>query len=343
MANARLAKRESAVVEAIAEVDLDTQVLPEELRRVVAARLEVEREGWRRCEPETVGTLFFSALGDPAGAYRIQYRHDPVVRLVWASRRSDGEPWRLTVFVGVQLASVATSWRTAIANVGFKEYEVVMAFWTLIGNENGSWTVTDFEPMDRGRHYLEDPLPAGPSDGDLRDDATISLAVADGALATATAELTEVDAPVRRRLLDLSLVDGRYAPDAIAACVREIARAWEAAVEHGEREVLERWTTPEAATQLSRPTPNGLRRVRNLDVRQVRIEALDTDSDLPTVTVAAELEGIRWLANRHGVGQTPISGSQLRRRSFTEHWTLRFHPHDDSPWILTDVKDPGRR
>ena len=342
MANARLAKREEAVVAAIAEVDPDAHVLPDELRQVVAARVEAERAAWRRCEPETIATLFFSPSGTPPGAHRIEYRKDPAVRLIWASRRSDEEPWRLTVLVAMQLTTVATSWRTAISNFGFREYELVMAFWTLQADDDG-WTVTDFEPMDRGQHYLKDPLPAPPSDGELNDDATISLAVADGAVATSAATLTEVDAPVRRRLLDLSLVDGRYAPDAIAACVREIARAWDAAVEHGEREALERWSTPDAATQLCRPTPNGLRRVRILDVRQVRIEALDTHGELPTVTVVAELEGIRWLANRHGRAQTPIFGSQSRRRSFTEHWTLRFDAHDESPWLLTDVRDPGRR
>jgi hypothetical protein len=338
---ARLAERESAVVSAVAEVDIDTQLVPDELRRYATARVEAERDAWRRGEEDTLGALFSDGFGDTPGRYRIEQRRDPLARLVWASRRTDDEPWRPVLLVSVPLSAAATSWRVARSDLGFRTYAIASAWWT-VTDTGGGWTLAQVEPLERGHHYLHDRLPNAPVDDDLHDDVTVALAVADGAVATPVAALTEVDAPVQRRLLDLSLVDERYAPDAIAACVREIARAWEAATERGEQDGLARWCTPEALEALLRPTPNGVRRVRNLEVEKVRIEALDTTTEPPAVAVTADLHGLRWLADRHGA-HTPISGNDHNARSFTEHWTLRFEPQGKAPWRLTHVERPGRR
>ena len=154
------------------------------------------------------------------------------------------------------------------------------------------------------------------------------------------AELTDVDTSTESQLLDLSVLDGRYAPDVIVACVCEIARAREAATTSNDRQPLESCCTPQAVPQLFHPTPNGLRRVLNLDARRVQITALNTDEQPPTVSISASLHGQRWLATHRG---GTISGSQTRRRDFTEQWTLCLDPSAESPWRLIDVKDAGRR
>jgi hypothetical protein len=337
----RLAKREAAVAGSVAEVDLDLRLEPGELRRFVRARVASEAEAWRRGELDGFEALFkWSDPGD-GGRYRIELTRGPIARLQWATRASDDDPWRLVVLVGVQIGLAATSWRVARSSLGFKEWWLLHAWWTLVADGDG-WTIAQVEPDDRGSHYHRDRLPNAPRDDDWRDEATIALAGADRASATGVAQLGEADEPVRVRLLDLSLLDGRYAPDAIVACVGEIVRAWEGATEREERAELERWSSEDALHQLCRPTPNGMRRVRNLELRGVRITALDTDGAAPRVAVEVHLHGLRWLASVHGA-HTPISGNDLRDRSFTERWTLDLHPDGDAPWRVTDVAKPGRR
>jgi predicted lipid-binding transport protein (Tim44 family) len=153
------------------------------------------------------------------------------------------------------------------------------------------------------------------------------------------AQLTDVDTSTESQLLDLSVIDGRYAPAVISACAGEIVRLWEAATAAGDRKPLEAWCTPAAARQLFHPTPHGLRRVLNLETRRIRIEALDARSDPPTVSVALDLRGQRWLATADG---DRLSGSRRRHREFTERWTLCLDTSQSSPWRLTDVDDPGR-
>jgi hypothetical protein len=313
--SARLASRESDVIAAVARADVSAEPLvPDELRAFVKDRIATRR------------------LGATGAVYRT--RHDPLVRLVWASKPDAEEAWRVVLLVWLELVTAGRSWRF------FKQYSVVSECWTLVrAGEN--WSFDGMESSAAAQHYLTDPLPGQGSDQDLHDEATISTAVTDvPASKVPVAELTDVDATTRSQLLDLSLVDGRYAPDVIAACVGEITRAWESATFAHDRKLLEPCCTPEAATQLFHPTPHGVRRVQNLETRRVQIDALHPDPEPPTVNVTLELHGQRWLATSHG---GKISGSRTRRRDFTEHWTLRLDPSAESPWRLIDVQDPGRR
>jgi hypothetical protein len=333
--SARLASRESDIVAAAARADASAEPLvPDELRAFVVQQIAAERDGWQRGDPTSIAALFQSKFDRPEGRYRIFTRRDPLVRLVWASKRAADGSWRVVVLLWLELVTVGRSWRF------YKRYSIESGCWTLI-REGESWSVDRVESAVDGRHYLTDPLPDHGSGQELHDEATISTAVEDVAPGELpVAELTDVDASTKSQLLDLSLVDGRFAPDAIAACVCEIARVWESATFARDRRVLERWCTPEAATQLFHPTPHGLRRVLNLETRRVQINALHPDPEPPTVSVTLELHGQRWLATDRG---GKISGSRTRQREFTEHWTLRLDPSTESPWRLIDVQDPGRR
>lgn len=333
--SARLASRESDVVAAAARADVSAEPLvPDELRTFVVQRIAAERDGWQRGDPTSITALFQTTFDSPRGRYRIFTRHDPLVRLVWASKPAADESWRVVVLLWLELVTVGRSWRF------FKQYSVDSACWTLI-RDGESWSIDRVESVADGQHYLTDPLPDQGSDQELHDEATISSALEDVAPGEVpVAELTDVDASTQSQLLDLSLVDGRYAPDVIAACVSEIARAWESATFAQDRKLLEPGCTPEAATQLFHPTPHGLRRVLNLKTRRVQINALHPDLEPPTVSVTVQLHGQRWLATSHG---GKISGSRTRQREFTEHWTLRLDPSTEFPWRLIDVQDPGRR
>jgi hypothetical protein len=339
----RMAKRERAVVAAVAEVDPDFALDPAELRRFAVERIAAQREAWRAGDFATIAELLHQTYRYEPGRYTIDYEEDPVARVQWAVRAGDDEPWRIVLFVSVQLHRRATSRRVALHDLGADEWDLVGVWWTLV-RDGDSWRLARVEEQERGLHYRKDPLPNAPRDAELRDEATVEVATGDGAAAAAVATLTEADGPVRSRLLDLSLVDGRFAPDAIAACVGEIARAWEAATEDGERAGLGRWSAPDVVDDLCHPTPNGVRRVRNLAVEQVRIAALDAAHEPPRVELEAHLHGLRWLADLHG-SHTPISGTDRHARSFTERWTLELGAAGDgaAPWRLVAVERPGRR
>jgi hypothetical protein len=278
--------------------------------------------------------LFHSIVDQPAGRYRILCRRDPLVRLVWARKGVADESWQVVVLLWLGLVTVGRWWRFD------NRYSVQSAYWTLV-REGDSWCIELVESAAEGAHYLIDPMPDQGLEQALHDEATISTAVESVAPdLVPVGELTDVDASTHTQLLDLSLVDGRYAPDVIVACACEIARAWESATFARDRKLLEPWCTPEAATQLFHPTPHGLRRVLNLGPRRVKINALDPDAAPPTVSVTLQLHGQRWLATDHG---SKISGSRTHQRDFTEHWTLALDPSPECPWRLTDVQDPGRR
>jgi hypothetical protein len=347
----RLAARESDVVKAAARHDVAADPLdPDALRAFVVQRIAAEYGTWQEGDPTSITSLFGEPFAGLEGRYRIFAPHDPLVRLVWAARHAAGEPWRAVVVVWLELVAVGRSWRV------YKEYSVKSAYWTLVaeggaegeagadgeaGAEGEGWRVVHVESDIEGQHYLTDPLPEEGSDQQLHDEATISTAVDSAPSADmSVTELTDVDASTKGQLLDLSLVDGRYAPDVIAACACEIARAWESATFARDRKQLEPWCTPEAAGQLFAPAPHRVRRVLDVETRRVQITGLDRDSDPPTVSVTVELHGRRWLADDWGI---TISGSNRRHRDFAEQWTLRLDPSMQCPWRLIDVLDPGRR
>jgi hypothetical protein len=329
--HARLTSRESDVVAAAAGADVSADALdPDALHGFAVQRIAAERVGWQRGDPTSIPVLFGTHFDRPEGRCRILVGHDPLVRLVWAGRRAADDPSLVALLVSLELVTTGPF---------SKQYSIESAYWTM-GPERDGWKIERVEGAAEGRHFLTDPLLDKGPDQELHDEAAISTAVEDAApKQLPVGQLTDADAPTRSQLLDLSVVDGRYAPDAIAACVSEIARLWESATSAQDRKLLEPWCTAEAATQLLHPTPHGWRRVLNLETRGVQIDALHTESDPPTISVTLQLHGQRWLATDHG---TRLSGSRIRHRDFTEHWTLRLDPSTSCPWRLTDVQDAGR-
>jgi hypothetical protein len=331
----RLASRESDVIAAAAKSDVEPDPLdPDALRGFVVQRIAAEYGAWQRGDSTSIAALFGRGIGQLEGRYRIFAPHDPLVRLVWASRRGANEPWRAVVVLWLELVAVGRSWQL------YKQYTVMRAYWTLV-SEGETFRVDRVDSETDGEHYLTDPLPDEGSDQQLHDEATISTAVESTPSADVeAAELTDVDASTKSQLLDLSLVDGRYAPDVIAACACEIARAWESATFAQDRTLLEPWCMPEAAAQLMHPAPHRVRRVLDLQARRVQITALDRGSEPPTVSVTVQLHGRSWLADDWGI---KISGSKRRHRDFSEQWTLRLDPSTQCPWRLNDVLDPPQR
>jgi hypothetical protein len=194
-----------------------------------------------------------------------------------------------------------------------------------------------------GAHALEEEIVATPwSDTQaLRDEAITERAVADAAPARAD-ELTSVDfaGDAHAQALDLSLADGRFAPDVLEIAARRAVRAWATAVD-GEDSALEAIADPLAIRELLHPgDASGRTRlvVRGPRVQRLRITHLDATSSLPTMTVEVDLTGRRYIEDRDTTAV--LAGSRRRPTSFTERWTFALNGDDEQPWRIVAVDAP---
>ena len=218
-------------------------------------------------------------------------------------------------------------------------------YWTL-GKRDGRWILVSIEQDAEGRHNLDAPIVASPwSDEErLHDAALVEGAVADAGagrsgVTFATAELVDVDlaADARAQALDLSLVDGRFAPDVLAAAARRAAEGWAEAVD-GADAPLEAVATREAVDALlyagdaSRATRLVVRGPR---VEQVQIAQLTPTPEPARMTLAVRVCGRRYVEDRDTAAVT--AGSKDRETTFTEHWTMALDGSDETPWRLVGV------
>jgi hypothetical protein len=183
-------------------------------------------------------------------------------------------------------------------------------------------------------------------DQGLRDEALIEGAVQDAVPAgTKLAEVADLDfeGDGRAAALDLSLADGRFAPDVLEVAARRAVAAWADAVDGDDGPLLAR-SHPDAARELLHPgDPSGHTRlvVRGLSVRRISIVSLDPASEPATMTIDVELGGRRYVEDRDTAAV--VSGSQSRSVTFTERWTLALDGPDDQPWRIAAVVTPAGR
>jgi predicted lipid-binding transport protein (Tim44 family) len=69
-------------------------------------------------------------------------------------------------------------------------------------------------------------------------------------------------------------------------------------------------------------------------VKQIRIEAVQVETEPATMTVAVELGGRRYVEDRDTT--TVVSGSKDSATTFTERWTLALDGPDSAPWRIVD-------
>ena len=129
---------------------------------------------------------------------------------------------------------------------------------------------------------------------------------------------------------DLSLADGRFAPDVLEIAARRAVDAWAEAVD-GNDANLRKIATPEAAKELLYAgDASGRTRmvVRGPHVNRIRIVGLDAGAQPPTMTIAVDLTGRRYLEDRDTTAV--VAGSRSRATSFTEHWTMTLDGDESS-------------
>lgn len=293
--------------------------LLEEWRRRLA---DFERKGWHN---------------------RVRVISGPDVRYVGLVNREADVDDRVVLHVGAELEDyVETAGGMRINHSGESSAAATLSeFWTLTKHE-GRWILTSIEQDSEGRHNLDAPIVASPwgDEQRLRDESLVEGAVADAAVAgTATAELVDVDlaSDARTQAMDLSLVDGRFAPEVLAAAARRAAEGWAGAVD-GDDAPLEAVATEDAVGALLYAGDASRRTrlvVRGPRVEQVRIERLQPAPEPARMTLAVQVRGRRYVEDRDTA--TVVSGSKDRETTFTERWTMALDGTDESPWRLAGV------
>jgi len=215
-------------------------------------------------------------------------------------------------------------------------------FWTLQQNGHGRWILTSIEQGAEGTHVLDESIVADALSDDrgMRDETLVEQAVADAVPeGTSVAEVADLDyaGDAHAAALDLSLADGRFAPDVLEITARRAAKAWAEAVD-GDDARLRSIAHGQAVRDLLHPgDPSERTRlvVRGPEVRRIRIVNLDAGSQPPTMTVEVELHGRRYIEDRDTTAI--LAGSQSRSTTFTEQWTFALDGDARQPWLLTAV------
>lgn len=219
----------------------------------------------------------------------------------------------------------------------------LVEFWTLAKRHDGSgWIVASIETDAEGQHVLDAEIVASPwSDERRMQDASLLEVAAMDKLpeGVSTADVARLDyaGNGRAAALDLSLVDGRWAPDVLEASVRRAVAAWAEAVDGADSDLLD-VATPEAAQELLHPGDRSGRTrlvIRGPIVQQLTIVSLDPNVTPPTMTVEAQVRGRRYIEDRDTAAV--LHGSKQTETTATERWTLALAGPDDRPWQVVDA------
>jgi len=272
---------------------------------------------------------------------------EPTVEYLGLSRRGNASEDSVTVRIEAKLRDyVVDRSGNHLKRAGrFGETVHLREFWTLKLGPNGRWMLASIEQGAEGSHVLHDDIITG-ADSDeksMRDEALIEGAVADAVPANVqVAEVAdlEYEGDARAAALDLSLADGRFAPDVLEVAARRAATAWAEAVD-GDDARLRSVAHGQAVRDLLHPgDPSGRTRlvVRGPKVEKIRITGLDAAAQPPTMTVEVQLHGRRYLEDRDTT--QVLAGSQSRATTFTEHWTFALDGDARQPWLLTAAGGP---
>jgi len=275
---------------------------------------------------------------------RVEVLGEPEVRYVGITNREDDAEDRAVVRITGKLrAYVEDGNGRRIMRKGEKDEQITLEeYWTL-ARRDGQWMVLSIEQRAEGDHHLGEPIVASPWSDDqrLEDEAVTELAVADALPeGFTTADLAQVDfaGDARARALDLSVADGRFAPDVLEAAARRAVAAWAEAVD-GDDAALEAVASPGAVGELlyGGDAGRGTRLVvRGPRVKRIQIDSVQVEQVPATMTIAVELGGSRYVEDRDTT--TVLSGSRDGATTFTERWTLALDGSPDAPWrIVTAV------
>jgi predicted lipid-binding transport protein (Tim44 family) len=280
---------------------------------------------------------------------RVEVLGEPSIEYVGLTNRAGEQADRVVVRIEARLRDYvedAYGQRVGRADA-VRETSRVREFWTL-AKRDGRWILQSIEQGAEGTHQLAGQIVAAPwgDEQALRDEALVEGAVQDAVPAgTKLADVADLDfdGDARAAALDLSLADGRFAPDVLEIAARRAVNAWAEAID-GDDGPLLAVSHPEAAHELLHPGDRSERTrlvVRGLDLRRMSIVSLDAGTEPATMTLELELRGRRYLEDRDTAAV--VAGSQSRAVTFTERWTLALDGPDEQPWRIVAAGDRGGR
>ena len=276
---------------------------------------------------------------------RVQIIGEPTVEYVGLNHKGDATD-TVTVRIEAKLRDyVEDRIGNHIKRAGrLSETVRLREFWTL-GRRNGHWMLVSIEQGAEGTHAIDEAIVATTwsDENAMRDEALIEGAVKDAVPdGTKIAEVADLDfrGDAHAAALDLSLADGRFAPDVLEATARRAVTAWAEAVD-GDDARLRSIAHGQAVRDLLHPgDPSGRTRVvvRGPKVERIRITGLDAAAQPPTMSVEVEIEGRRYIEDRDTTAV--LAGSQSRATKFTEHWTFALDGDARQPWLIAGVGAP---
>ena len=218
-------------------------------------------------------------------------------------------------------------------------------FWTL-RRVPGGWRLDSIEQGAEGWHQIDEQLVATSWSDDqaLRDESLVEGAAADAVPAgTNIAELADLNfsGDARAAALDLSVADGRFAPDVLEVCARRAVSAWAQAID-GDAAPLRALAQDDAVGELLHPgDPSGATRlvVRGPVVKQIQVTGFEPAASPPRMTIEVDVQGRRYIEDR--ATTAVISGDPNRPRTFSEHWTFALSGDDAQPWRIVAVPAPA--
>lgn len=277
---------------------------------------------------------------------RVQILGEPQVDYVGLNHKGDAHTDTVTVRVEAKLRDyVEDRLGNHVKRAGHLSETVhLREFWTL-GRRNGRWMLVSIEQGAEGMHAIDEAIVATTwSDNTaLRDEALIEGAVQDAVPEdTNIAEVADLDfkGDAHAAALDLSLADGRFAPDVLEITARRAVTAWAEAVD-GDAARLRSIAHGQAVRDLLHPGDPSQRTrvvVRGPQVTAIRITGLDAAAQPPTMTIEVQLQGRRYIEDRDTTAV--IAGSPSHQTKFTEHWTFTLDGDSRQPWLLAGVASP---
>ena len=277
---------------------------------------------------------------------RIEVLGVPEVEYVGLHRDRGGAE-RVTVRIEAKLRDYVTdrAGRHVKRTGSIAESVRLREFWTLERRDD-HWVLASIEQGAEGSHALRDRIVQTDwaDEERLRDEAMVEQAVAEAVPdGTRIADIASLDfaGDARAQALDLSLADGRFAPDVLEIAARRAVAAWVTAVD-GPDDDLRHLADATAIHQLLHPgDPSGRTRivVRGAEVRRIRIAALDAAAEPATMTVDVDLHGHRYLEDRDTA--QVLAGNPARAIDFTERWTFAVTGDAGSPWRIVAASTPA--
>jgi predicted lipid-binding transport protein (Tim44 family) len=351
----RAARRRQVELAAAEAAEDDPLFAPEMVVQGAEQMFRMAQEAWDACDDARLAQLLSPELlvewrrrladfADRGWRNRVEVLAVEAVEYLGLVNREGEADDRVTCRITAHLRDfVETDTGARIKRAGATSDVVALTEYWTFGRRDGGWIVASIESDVEGAHVMTQEIVATPwaDEQRLSDASLVEVAVADKLPAdVSTAEVADLDyaGDARAAALDLSLVDGRWAPDVLEASARRAVAAWAEAVDGADRDLLD-VATPAAASALLHPgDPSEKTRlvIRGPRVQRLRIAALDPAAEPPTIGVEVEVRGRRYVEDRDDASVR--SGSKQRETTSVEHWTLALSGPDDRPWQVADVR-----